>query len=54
MGLNKNATPRRNALLAISVDALFPPQCARPGGRRELPGFLRRFGLLGGRHTARH
>ena len=49
MGLNELATPRRNAMLATSVDALSPPQFARPGGRRELRGFPLRFGLLGGR-----
>ena len=54
MGLNERATPRRTALLALPVDALFLPQFARAGGRREPRGFLRRFGLFRGHHTARH
>jgi hypothetical protein len=44
MGLSERATPRRTALLAIPVDALFPSKLAHPGGLRKPRGFLRRFG----------
>ena len=54
MVINERARPLRNALLAISVDALFLPQFAGPGGRLEAWGFVRHFRLLGEDRRARH
>jgi hypothetical protein len=53
MGLNVPEPSQRNALPALFVGALFPPQFADPRDRREPQTCRRRVGLLWPHHRAR-